>query len=52
MKICGTSTNNIDVWQFADATEEDADKVGMEEVTSNVYGNGHTSLFTDREGTY
>ena len=47
VKIGGTSTNNIDVWQFADATEEDADKAGMEEATSNVYGNGHTSLFAD-----
>ena len=47
VKIGGTSTNNIDVWDFADATEADAGKAGMEEATSNVYGNGHTSLFTD-----
>lgn len=47
VKIGGTSTNNIDVWNFADETEEDAGKAGMEEATSNVYGNGHTSLFAD-----
>ena len=47
VKIGGTSTNNIDVWDFADATEADAGKAGMEEATSNVYGNGHTSLFAD-----
>lgn len=47
VKIGGTSTNNIDVWQFADETEEDGKNKGLEEVTSNIYGNGHTSLYTD-----
>lgn len=47
VKIGGTSTNNIDVWDFADETEEDNKNKGLEEVTSNVYGNGHTSLFAD-----
>ncbi|MCQ2361431.1 MAG: Gfo/Idh/MocA family oxidoreductase [Acidaminococcaceae bacterium] len=47
VKIGGTSTNNIDVWDFADETEADADNKGLKEVTSNVYGNGHTSLFAD-----
>lgn len=47
VKIGGTSTNNIDVWDFADETEEDAKNKGLEEATSNVYGNGHTSLFAD-----
>lgn len=47
VKIGGTSTNNIDVWDFADETEEDAQFKGLEEATSNVYGNGHTSLFAD-----
>lgn len=47
VKIGGTSTNNIDVWDFADETEEDEKNKGLEEVTSNVYGNGHTSLFAD-----
>ena len=47
VKIGGTSTNNIDEWIFADATDEDSKKAGMEEETSNVYGNGHTALFAD-----
>lgn len=47
VKIGGTSTNNIDVWDFADETEEDAANKGLQEATSNVYGNGHTSLFAD-----
>jgi len=47
VKIGGKSTNNIDVWDFSDETEEDARNKGLEEVTSNVYGNGHTSLFAD-----
>ncbi len=47
VKIGGTSTNNIDVWDFADETSEDEKNKGLEEATSNVYGNGHTSLFAD-----
>ena len=47
VKIGGTSTNNIDVWNFADEREDDQKNKGLQEVTSNVYGNGHTSLFAD-----
>lgn len=47
VKLGGTSTNNIDVWNFADETEEDIKNKGLEEETSNVYGNGHTSLYAD-----
>lgn len=47
VKIGGTSTNNIDVWDFADESEEDKKNKGLEEQTSNVYGNGHTSLYAD-----
>lgn len=47
VKIGGTSTNNIDVWDFADETENDNKNKGLKEATSNVYGNGHTSLFAD-----
>ena len=47
VKIGGTSTNNIDVWDFADEGEADAKNKGLQEATSNVYGNGHTSLFAD-----
>lgn len=47
VKLGGKSTNNIDVWNFADETKEDQNKKGLEEATSNVYGNGHTSLYAD-----
>lgn len=47
VKLGGKSTNNIDVWDFKDETEEDSRNKGLEEATSNVYGNGHTSLFKD-----
>lgn len=47
VKLGGTSTNNIDVWDFADAGEADGKNKGLQEATSNVYGNGHTSLFAD-----
>ena len=47
VKIGGTSTNNIDVWNFADEGEDDQKNKGLQEATSNVYGNGHTSLFAD-----
>ena len=47
VKVGGTSANNIDVWEFADETEADAEAKGLQEVTSNVYGNGHTALYAD-----
>ena len=47
VKIGGKSTNNLDVWEFSDETEADAVNKGLEEQTSNVYGNGHTSLYAD-----
>ncbi len=47
VKIGGTSTNNIDVWDFADESEADTENKGLKEATSNVYGNGHTSLYAD-----
>lgn len=47
VKIGGTSTNNIDVWDFADETGEDLANRGLVEQTSNVYGNGHTALYAD-----
>ena len=47
VKVGGTSTNNIDVWNFADESEADQKNKGLQEATSNVYGNGHTSLFAD-----
>lgn len=47
VKIGGTSTNNIDVWDFFDETDGDAENKTLCEATSNVYGNGHTALFAD-----
>lgn len=47
VKLGGTSTNNIDVWDFADETVSDVENKGLKEDTCNVYGNGHTSLFAD-----
>ena len=47
VKIGGTSTNNIDVWDFENTIDGDENKKGMQEATSNVYGNGHTNLYSD-----
>lgn len=47
VKIGGTSTNNIDVWDFSDERELDDEARGLKEATSNVYGNGHSALFAD-----
>ena len=47
VKIGGKSTNNIDIWNFANETEADQKNKGLEEQTSNVYGNGHTVLYAD-----
>ncbi|MGN0796555.1 MAG: Gfo/Idh/MocA family protein [Christensenellales bacterium] len=47
VKLGGKSTNAIDVWEFADNSENDDQYKGFFEETTNVYGNGHTSLFAD-----
>lgn len=47
VKLGGTSTNHIDVWEFADEREADGRIRGLQEATSNVYGNGHTALYAD-----
>ncbi|WP_330642854.1 Gfo/Idh/MocA family protein, partial [Anaerostipes caccae] len=47
VKLGGKSTNNIDDWEFSKETKEDMKNKGLQEATSNVYGNGHTSLFSD-----
>ena len=47
VKLGGKSTNAIDVWDFADETDLDKENKGLFEQTTNVYGNGHTSLFAD-----
>ena len=47
VKLGGTSTNHIDVWDFANETSADGKKRGLQEAAANVYGNGHTSLYAD-----
>lgn len=47
VKIGGTSTNNIEVWEFKDTNSEDDMQRNLKEVTNNVYGNGHMALFAD-----
>ena len=47
VKLGGASCNNIDVWDFKSELEKDENNRSLKEVTSNVYGNGHTSLFAD-----
>lgn len=47
VKAGGKSVNTIDVWEFADDRPEDKEAVGLQEATSNVYGNGHTSVYAD-----
>lgn len=47
VKIGGKSTTNLEIWDFATVMEEDDTNRGLTEPTSNVYGNGHTSLYTD-----
>lgn len=47
VKLGGKSTNNIDVWEFDDEAENDHKNKGLEEITTDVYGNGHTRLFAD-----
>lgn len=47
VKLGGKSTNNIDIWKFADETENDRKAAVLKEAASNVYGNGHTSLYAD-----
>jgi len=47
VKLGGASCNNIEIWDFTDETEHDNEKKGLAEETLNVYGNGHTSLYSD-----
>lgn len=47
VKLGGTSTNNIDLWEFSEEFQGDQENRKMKEQTSNIYGNGHTALFAD-----
>lgn len=48
VKLGGKSCNAIEVWEFNKENEHDAEiKKGFYEHTENVYGNGHTSVYSD-----
>ncbi len=47
VKIGGKSTNNLDIWEFSEEIESDRENKNLQEQTSNVYGNGHGSLYAD-----
>jgi predicted dehydrogenase len=47
VKLGGAACNHIDVWDFSEMSEEDVHNTGLQEIASNVYGNGHTSLYAD-----
>ncbi|MCI8730206.1 MAG: Gfo/Idh/MocA family oxidoreductase [Lachnospiraceae bacterium] len=47
VKIGGKSTNNLEVWDFADETTDDQGNRGLSEYISNIYGNGHASIYAD-----
>lgn len=50
VKLGGKSTNNIEIWNFSDETIQDRKNKRFEEAVSNIYGNGHTSLYADMIG--
>ena len=47
VKLGGKSMNNIDVWKFSDENADDNRIKKLKEATENVYGNGHTPLYSD-----
>ena len=47
IEIGGTAANKVTVWSFKDETDDDSEHRATAEQASNVYGNGHTSLYAD-----
>lgn len=47
VRLGGMNAGTIDVWRFKDEESADADRKFFEEKISNVYGNGHISLYLD-----
>jgi len=47
VKLGGIAANKVEVWDFIDHSEADTEKKKIEEVSPNVYGNGHASLYKD-----
>jgi len=46
-KLGGKSLNKIDVWNFANCYVRDKQIRSLQEITSDVYGNGHSRLYAD-----
>lgn len=47
VKLGGTSCNAVEHWSFRNDVPADAKNRELFEVTGNVYGNGHSSLYAD-----
>ncbi len=47
IKLGGKSTNKIEVWDLEEMNINDKEIQMLDEVTENVYGNGHSSLYAD-----
>lgn len=47
VKLGGKSTNDIEVWNLMNETQEDTRNKMLKEETENVYGNGHIGLYAD-----
>lgn len=47
VKLSGANMSNIDIWNFADETEDDAKLKGFVGVGSNSQGSGHALTFAD-----
>ena len=47
VKLSGKSVNKIETWDFEEKLESDTVTQGLEEKTTNVYGNGHVSLYNN-----
>ena len=47
VRLGGHYANKVDTWRFSDNLPEDDETLAVDEKAKNVYGNGHTSLYTD-----
>jgi len=47
VKLGGTSCNAVEHWCFRNGVPSDTENRELTEITGNVYGNGHSSLYAD-----
>ena len=47
VRLGGTNSSTVDVWEFSDKEAADEDRKFIEEKAPNVYGFGHSSLYID-----